>query len=76
MIITHIAYRRSTPENKLGNFKMPGFPIIDYFILLFFILMIILLLVLPDNRIPMIAAILTFIILYSISKIWDKEKAE
>lgn len=76
MIITHIAYRRSTPENKLGNLKMPGFPIIDYFILLFFILMIILLLVLPDNRIPMIAAILTFIILYSISKIWDKEKAE
>jgi len=76
MIITHIAYRRSTPENKLGNFKMPGFPIIDYFILLFFILMIILLLVLPDNRIPMIAALLTFIILYSISKIWDKEKAE
>lgn len=55
---------------------MPGFPIIDYFILLFFILMIILLLVLPDNRIPMIAALLTFIILYSISKIWDKEKAE
>ena len=76
MIITHIAYRRSTPENKLGNFKMPGFPIIDYFILLFFILMIILLLVLPDNRIPMIGALLTFIILYSISKIWDKEKAE
>ncbi len=76
MIITHIAYRRSTPENKLGGFKMPGFPIIDYFILLFFILMIILLLVLPDNRIPMIAALLTFIILYSISKIWDKEKAE
>lgn len=74
--LTHIAYRRRTPESELNDFKMPGFPYLDYLILLFFGLMIILLLILPSYRIPMIAAILIFIILYGITKIWDKEKNE
>lgn len=74
MTLTHIAYRRRTPESELNDFKMPGFPYLDYLILLFFGLMIILLLILPSYRIPMIAAILIFIILYGITKIWDKEK--
>lgn len=76
MTLTHIAYRRRTPESELNDFKMPGFPYLDYLILLFFGLMIILLLILPSYRIPMIAAILIFIILYGITKIWDKEKNE
>ncbi|MDE7056004.1 MAG: amino acid permease [Lactobacillus sp.] len=76
MTLTHIAYRRKTPESELNDFKMPGFPYLDYLILLFFGLMIILLLILPSYRIPMIAAILIFIILYGITKIWDKEKNE
>lgn len=74
MTLTHIAYRRKTPEDQLGDYQMPGFPYLDYFILIFFGLMIILLLILPSYRIPMIAAIVVFIILYIISKIWDKEK--
>lgn len=74
MVLTHLSYRKQTPLDQLNTFKMPGFPYLDYFILLFFILMIILLLILPSYRIPMIAAILTFIVLYVISKIWDKEK--
>lgn len=56
MTLTHIAYRRRTPESELNDFKMPGFPYLDYLILLFFGLMIILLLILPSYRIPMIAA--------------------
>ncbi len=76
MTLTHIAYRRRTPESELNDFKMPGFPYLDYLILLFFGLMIILLLILPSYRIPMLAAILIFIILYGITKIWDKEKNE
>ena len=76
MTLTHIAYRRRTPESELNDLKMPGFPYLDYLILLFFGLMIILLLILPSYRIPMIAAILIFIILYGITKIWDKEKNE
>ncbi|WP_302583089.1 amino acid permease [Lactobacillus intestinalis] len=76
MTLTHIAYRRRTPESELNDFKMPGFPYLDYLILLFFGLMIILLLILPSYCIPMIAAILIFIILYGITKIWDKEKNE
>lgn len=76
MVITHIVYRRKTPTNQLNDFKMPGYPYLDFVILLFFILMIILLLVLPSYRIPMIAAILIFLVLYAISKIWDKEKNE
>ncbi len=75
MVLTHISYRRKTPADQLNDFKMPGFPYIDYFILLFFILLIILLLVLPSYRIPMIAAIVTFIVLYLISKLWSNEKA-
>ena len=74
MVLTHIAYRRKTPENELNDFKMPGFPYVDYLILLFFVLMIILLLILPNYRIPMISAIVTFIILYLISKIWSNKK--
>ena len=74
MTLTHMAYRRTTPENQLSDYKMPGFPYLDYLILGFFILMIILLLILPSYRIPMIAAMIIFIVLYAISKIWDKEK--
>lgn len=74
MVLTHISYRRKTPADQLNDFKMPGFPYIDYFILLFFILLIILLLILPSYRIPMIAAIVTFIVLYLISKLWSNEK--
>ena len=74
MVLTHIAYRRKTPENELNDFKMPGFPYVDYLILLFFVLMIILLLILPNYRIPMISAIVTFLILYLISKIWSNKK--
>ncbi|MDN6653781.1 MAG: amino acid permease, partial [Lactobacillus sp.] len=75
MVLTHISYRRKTPADQLNDFKMPGFPYIDYFILLFFILLIILLLILPSYRIPMIAAIITFIVLCLISKLWSNEKA-
>ncbi|MBW7986400.1 amino acid permease [Lactobacillus helveticus] len=75
MVLTHISYRRKTPADQLNDFKMPGFPYIDYFILLFFILLIILLLILPSYCIPMIAAIVTFIVLYLISKLWSNEKA-
>ena len=73
MILTHMSYRKQTPTSKLNDFKMPGYPYLDYFILLFFVLMIILLLILPSYRIPMMAAILIFAILYLISKIWNKE---
>ena len=73
MILTHMSYRKQTPAAKLNDFKMPGYPYLDYFILLFFVLMIILLLILPSYRIPMMAAILIFAILYLISKIWNKE---
>ncbi|TSO26788.1 amino acid permease [Lactobacillus sp. LL6] len=74
MTLTHMAYRRTTPEDQLSDYKMPGFPYLDYLILAFFILMIILLLILPSYRIPMIAAMIIFAVLYTISKIWDKEK--
>lgn len=73
MILTHMSYRRQTPENQLNDFKMPAYPYLDYLILLFFILMIILLLILPSYRIPMIAAIVIFLVLYGISKLWNKE---
>ena len=73
MILTHMSYRKQTPTSKLNDFKMPGYPYLDYFILLFFVLMIILLLILPSYRIPMMTAILIFAILYLISKIWNKE---
>jgi len=74
MVLTHISFRRKTPDTELNDFKMPGFPYVDYLILFFFVLMIILLLILPSYRIPMIAAIITFIVLYIISKVWHNEK--
>ncbi|WP_251716428.1 amino acid permease [Lactobacillus agrestimuris] len=75
MILTHMSYRRKTDESEFHDFQMPGFPYLDYLILAFFVILIILLLILPSYRIPMISAILTFVILYIISKIWDKENA-
>lgn len=75
MLLTHIAYRKQTPEAKLSDFKMPGFPYLDYLTLLFFIMMIILLLILPNNRVSMVAAILIFILLSTVAKIWQREKA-
>ncbi|WEV71163.1 amino acid permease [Lactobacillus sp. ESL0785] len=76
MLLSHVAYRKVTPEDQLTNFKMPGFPYLDYATLTFFILMIVLLLILPDNRVSMISALLIFIILSGIAKLWHKEKAE
>ena len=74
MLLTHIAYRKKTPEQELTDFKMPGFPFLDYITLIFFILMIVLLLILPANRISMISALLIFTVLSTVSKIWHKEK--
>ena len=74
MLLTHIAYRKKTPAQELTDFKMPGFPFLDYITLIFFILMIILLLILPENRISMISALLIFIVLSTLSKIWHEEK--
>ena len=73
MLLTHISYRKKTNSAELTDFKMPGFPFWDYATLAFFIIMIILLLILPSNRISMIAALLTFIILFSLAKFWRKE---
>lgn len=75
MLLTHISYRKKTSSAELTDFKMPGFPFWDYATLAFFIIMIILLLILPSNRISMIAALLTFIILFSLAKFWRKERA-
>lgn len=76
MVITHLAYRRQTPAAKLNEFKMPGYPYVDYLLLLFFGLMILLLLLLPSYRIPMTAALVIFALLYLVSKIWHQEKNE
>jgi AAT family amino acid transporter len=75
MIITHLVFRKKTKNAAASDFKMPAFPYLDYLILAFFIAMIILLLLLPSYRIPMIAAILIFIILYSLTKFFREEKA-
>lgn len=75
MLLTHISYRKKTSSAELTDFKMPCFPFWDYATLAFFIIMIILLLILPSNRISMIAALLTFIILFSLAKFWRKERA-
>lgn len=74
MILTHLEYRKKTPENQLHSFQMYGYPFIDYLILLFFIAMIILLLILPSYRIPMIATIVLFTGLLLIAKIWGTTK--
>lgn len=73
MILTHIVYRKQTPTSHLPDFKMPGFPILDYLVLLFFISMILLLLILPNYRLAISTAILVFIVLYAITKFWRKE---
>ena len=75
MILTHMAYRRNKKQEELGDFQMPGYPYLDYLILAFFVLMIILLLILPSYRIPMISALVLFLVLYLISKIWHNKKA-
>lgn len=76
MVLTHLAYRRHTPAAKLNQFKMPGYPYVDYLLLLFFGLMILLLLILPAYRIPMTAALVIFAILYLLAKFWHQEKNE
>ncbi|WEV51405.1 amino acid permease [Lactobacillus sp. ESL0731] len=75
MILTHLSYRRQTQISKLTNFQMPLYPWLDYLTLIFFGLMIILLLSLPANRMAMISAILIFVILWAVSKVWHQERA-
>ncbi|MDK6748085.1 hypothetical protein QP367_25065, partial [Citrobacter sp. UMB8248A] len=52
MIITHMTYRKKTPENELPTFKMPLYPLSDVAVLTFFLAMIIILLIFPNYRIP------------------------
>ena len=73
MILTHMSYRKQTPTSKLNDFKMPGLSIFRLFYFIILCFMIILLLILPSYRIPMMAAILIFAILYLISKNLNKE---
>ena len=68
MIVTHIRYRKETANENLKSFQMPLFPYLDYLVLAFFVAMIALLLYLDKFRIPMMAALVTFVILYSITK--------
>ena len=74
MTLTHLVYRKKTPANQLHEFQLPLFPYLDYLVLAFFVAMIILLICLPAYRVPMIAAIVAFIVLYGLSKAFSKKK--
>lgn len=75
MILTHIRYRKETPRKDLKSFQMPLFPYLDYLVLAFFIAMIGLLLYLEKFRIPMIAALIAFVVLYSITKFFREKES-
>lgn len=74
MIITHIAYRKNTPKDQLHDFQLPMYPFLDYLVLIFFIAMVILLLCIKSYRIPMIAALVVFAVLYLITKNFSHKK--
>lgn len=74
MIITHMTYRKKTPDSLLPAYRMPLFPYLDILVLIFFIGMILLLLYLPSYRIPMISALVVFIILCLLITLVREEK--
>jgi AAT family amino acid transporter len=73
MIITHMTYRKKTPENELPTFKMPLYPLSDVAVLTFFLAMIIILLIFPNYRIPMISAGIIFVVLVCITHFIQKK---
>ena len=73
MIITHMTYRKKTPENELPTFKMPLYPLSDVAVLTFFLAMIIILLIFPNYRIPMISAGIIFAVLVCITHFIQKK---
>lgn len=74
MIITHMKFRKVTPLEDLPSFKMPLYPFLDIIALIFFILMIVILLVFPNYRIPMISAMIVFLVLIGITKFFREEQ--
>lgn len=74
MVVTHYMYRHQTKPANLGQFQMPGYPLIDYLVFGFFLLLILLLLFLPNYCIPMGTAILTFILLYAFARLRQTNK--
>lgn len=74
MIFTHLRYRAQTPKDQLPDFKMPLSPWSDYLDLIFFIAMIIVLLIFPDHRVPMLTAIIVFLVLIALTKFIREEQ--
>lgn len=68
MILTHIKFRKVTPEDQLPEYKMPLYPWLDILDLVFFIAMIFILLIFEKYRIPMISALVIFGVLICLTK--------
>ena len=74
MILTHLKFRAQTQKDQLPDFKMPLSPWTDYLDLIFFLAMIVILLIFPDHRIPMLTAIIAFLVLVALTKFVREEK--
>ena len=74
MILTHLKFRAQTPKDQLPDFKMPLSPWTDYLDLIFFLAMIVILLIFPDHHIPMLTAIIAFLVLVALTKFVREEK--
>ncbi|MGO2722578.1 MAG: amino acid permease [Lactobacillus sp.] len=75
MVLTHLVYRRQTATEQLGEFRLPLAPFTDYLLFAFFGAVVILLIVLPSYRVSMFTALAIFIILYTMSRFWQKQPA-
>ncbi|MBP2058373.1 AAT family amino acid transporter [Lactobacillus colini] len=74
MIVTHMKFRKVTPTSELPKYKMPLYPILDILDLLFFGAMIVILLIFEKYRIPMISALVIFVLLICITKFVRENK--
>lgn len=75
IIVAHLKYRKITKHNHLENkltFKMPIYPLSDYFVLAFFLLVAIVMLFKMDTLIALLGSLVWFVILLVIHSMSEK----
>ncbi|MDR0950996.1 MAG: amino acid permease [Candidatus Ancillula sp.] len=75
IIITHMVYRKQTPKEKLGKFRMPLYPYSSYAIFVFIALVTVVMLFIVDTLIALIILPIFLVILYVAYHFYHRNKS-
>ena len=72
---THLKYRAENKE-KLGKFRMPGFPITSWITIIFYLVILVILALIPATRLPLIISIIFILVLALSYTLLERRKSK